>query len=377
MTGLRVLMINPLETRGGEERVVLDLVHGLTRSGHEVGVVCSPDTSWRTELAGAPLHAASVAGGAWTYTKAVRAAVREFRPSIVHAHGAHPGVLGRLGSAGLRVPLVWTVHLHPEWNSPKVRASFAFRSALKGVLAALDPVTSMTVFVSDALAERFGEFAWRAPRPRTVIRNGIDTQTYRPDPEAGRRFRAEHGLPADGRLVGMVARLTPRKGVHLLCEAMQQLTSERVTCVVAGEGEDRARIEATRDRLGLGERFRLLGQIPDIPPFLSALDLGVLPSSAEGLPLSVMEMLSAGVPVLLSEIPEHTDFQVAGQAARTFPLGDPSVLARAIDAIFEGPLDPELGATARRAALEYFSRDRMVREHEELYALLAQTSGSS
>lgn len=361
----RVLLAAPMRTRGGEERVVLELARRLGTRGIEAGLACDPAGPLLEELEGAlPVFAVDYYGGERAAYRATRRAIASFEPDLVHCHGTRPGLSARAAALRSGVRAFWTVHLHPLWG-PRLERSLAARTAFRLGIWILSPFTSSTIFVSSALERGFRAFAWPGPLPRAVVTNGIDTEHFRPDPEVAARFRAEHAIPAESVLAGMVARLTPRKGIDLFLHALAAGDRSDLFAVVAGEGEDRPRLEALIGELGLSERCLLLGELDDTWPAGCALDIGVLPSRAEGLPLSVMEMLACGAPVLLSDIPEHADFTCAGDAAAFFSLDDEGDLTRRLAAI--GRRSPERSERARAAAVECFSLERMIDAYVALY----------
>ncbi|MAF64107.1 MAG: hypothetical protein CMJ84_00420 [Planctomycetes bacterium] len=361
----RVLLAAPMRTRGGEERVVLELARRLGTRGVTAGLACDPAGPLLKELEGSvPVFGVDYYGGERAAFRATRRAIAAFAPDVVHCHGTRPGLSARAAAVRSGVRVLWTVHLHPMWG-PRLERSLAARSAFRLGIWALSPFTASTVFVSSALERSFRSFAWPGPMPRAVVTNGVDIDHYRPDPTTAARFRAEHSIPEDAVLAGMVARLTPRKGIDLFIRALASCGRDDLFGLVAGEGEDRARLEGLIAGLGLQNRFRLLGEVEDTWPVVCALDVGVLPSHGEGLPLSVMEMLASGAEVFLSDIPEHADFACAGDALSSFALDDESGLARLLAGADRR--STQRSERARAAAVEHFDLERKIDAYVNLY----------
>ena len=275
------------------------------------------------------------------------------------------------------MPVVWTVQVHPAWAHPLGRASLFRRSSYVVALRLLDRVTTETVFVSEGLAEQVTEFIGRTPCRWSVVRNAIDVKRYRPSISSRQLFRAKLGISEDIRVVGVLARLIPRKGIDTFIRAMSLLTDRHVMGLIAGEGPLKDELESLTRAHGLGKRIRFLGHLESAEKFVAAIDVGVLVSRGEGFPLAVMEMMSAGVPVIVSDIPMHRGFREAVGAVAFVPPDDPKALALAMDNVLERSRSAEMGERARQFAENSFSTDRMVAGYCEVYRRVTMTSGGS
>ncbi len=139
-------------------------------------------------------------------------------------------------------------------------------------------------------------------RPRSAIGNGRDPALFHPDPAARARIRAEFGVPDDRVVVVAVSRLVRHKGYPELLAAMREVrrrTVGRRRAPASDHGED---LEPAFAAAGLGDRLRRLGYRDDIPALLAAADIFALPSHFEGLPMSVIEAMLAGLPVVATDI---------------------------------------------------------------------------
>jgi len=199
-----------------------------------------------------------------------------------------------------------------------------------------------------------------------VIHNGVDTDHYQPNPRRREECREELGVAKEQILAVMVARLTERKGIEQFMRALSLTSDKQVVGMVAGEGDDRKRLEALYIELELGSRFKFLGELADPRSLLAAADLGVLPSRGEGLPLCVMEMLSSGLPVAVSDIPEHAAFSSLSDAVSTFSLGSAEELGSLFD-LGQVWREPARREHARAQAVERFGFDRMLEEYIQAY----------
>jgi len=179
--------------------------------------------------------------------------------------------------------------------------------------------------------------------------------------------------PAVPQTVLTVARLDPQKGLHDLVAAAALVPEARV--MVVGEGPERRALETRIAHLGLGDRVHLLGFRSDVPDLLAGSDLFVLPSLFEGLPLSILEAMAAGKPVVATAIGGNDEAVVDGATGLLVPPGDPRALADAIRALLR---DPErrrrLGEAGRRRAEAEFSAPAMVRRVAAVYDELLAAS---
>jgi glycosyltransferase involved in cell wall biosynthesis len=262
-------------------------------------------------------------------------------------------VLGRLAAWLTRVPIrIFTVH------------GWAF-SAHRGMAAALyrwaerlvSRVTTVTVCVAER--ERVAGLAAGSCDERTtvVIHNGVD-------PTAALPRRRRDGTPP--RIV-TVGRLKAPKDPLTLVRALASVSGP-FEAVVVGDGPDRPAVEAEAERLALGGAVRLAGERADVMQLLADADIFVLSSRSEGLPLSILEAMSAGLPVVASRVGGVPEAVVDGETGLLVPPGEPSTLARALERLVADPaLRGRLGAAGRERVEELFHLDRCREAHVELY----------
>lgn len=320
-----------------------------------------------TVLAGGdgPLFAAAQATGARTVVlhrldnrlspwRAVSAflevlrALRAAAPDLVHVHSAKAGALGRLAAWCLRVPVVYTVHgfaFKPQ--APTLR-----RVAARIAEWCLAPITTRVICV--ARAERALAATLPIPARRIdVIPNGIPDTPLRAQPDAPLR-----------RLV-MVARLASPKRPDLLIRAFAQALRDAPASlfdgcelVIAGSGPAMPVLRALADSEAPG-RVSLCGDVTDIPSLLASAQGFVLVSDHEGLPLSVLEAMRAGLPVIASDLPGIRE-QVGDGDGRLIAGNDVDALAAALRELAASPaLRASLGQRARARYLRDFGLDAM------------------
>jgi glycosyltransferase involved in cell wall biosynthesis len=205
------------------------------------------------------------------------------------------------------------------------------------------------IAVSAALKE--GLVALGAPPDKvTVLRNGVDLDAFRPVPDRD-AARAELGL--DGPTLLSVGLLIPRKRHHLTIEALTLLPGYRL--LIAGEGPERAALEALAARLGVADRVRLVGPVPHarLPLYYTAADVMVLASSREGWANVLLESMACGTPVVATPAWGSREAVAAPEAGVVIDAASPEALAAGICRVLADP--PARAAT--RAYAERFGWD--------------------
>jgi glycosyltransferase involved in cell wall biosynthesis len=278
--------------------------------------------------------------------------------SVVHAHMFGSNVWGSLLGTLARVPAV-VAHEH-MWSFSGDRARTLIDRNLIGRLC--DAFVAVSQNAADSM---IGVEGIPADKVR-VIPNGIPPVQG----ADGARFRRDAGIAPDAPLVGSVGMLRPEKAFEVLIEAAAALRAERpdAVVVIAGEGEERAALEEAAERLGLGDAVRLLGYRSDTPDLVAALDVAVCCSDFEGTPLSVLQYMQAGVPVVATEVgglPELIDDNVNGLLV---PPRDAGALAAGIgELLADGALRKRLGEAAAARQRERYGIEETVRKIEGLY----------
>lgn len=366
---------------GGMRQHVLSLVASSDRGSFQPVVACPPDPLWLEQLrgAGVPAYALPIAGGLSPArdilaARALHRLMADLRPALIHCHGAKAALVGRLALASAQMagtarplpPLLYTVH------GPAAPGSRA--AALLADLAerALAPLATAFVAVSPALGERLKR-AWGIPEGRVyVIPNGVDVAAFHRLPPRAAARRAL-GLDPLRPTVGMAARLAPGKGVEVFLRAAAVVARRHPEAqfAVAGDGPLRRRVERLAGALGLGGRLRLLGFRSDMPRVLASLDVLVLPSQREGLPLVLLEGLAAGRAVVATRAGGIPDVLWHGRTGLLAPPGDPHALAAAVGLLLEDEvLRRRLGQAGRRHVQRHFSLEMMASRTHALYRIL-------
>jgi glycosyltransferase involved in cell wall biosynthesis len=263
---------------------------------------------------------------------------RRERVAIWHGHDYKSNALGLLLRPFWPMRLVTTVH---GW------VHFTRRTPLYyGIDRLCLPRYERVICVSEDLRRRCLEFGVPARRC-VLIENGIDTAEFSRDLSAA-EARKQLGAPPGRFLLGAVGRLSAEKGFDLLVRAVGQLAAEGmdVGLLIAGEGDERDRLQALVGELGLGERVRLLGYCPDTRALYQAVDVYVLSSLREGLPNVLLEAMALETPVVATRIAGVPRLVRDGENGLLVEPGDARALAAAVCRLAG---DPELRARLGRA----------------------------
>jgi len=372
-TEVRRLAFLLTQDRGGPVDVTVELALALSEVPGWTVRVFGPRPARGAERIAALHTEVLVEGkGALGAIRRARQQVGAWRPDVVHAQDRRSGLVCA-GAAwgpqrsGRPRAVVHSYHGVPDdvtepWfrgvgGPPPSRYTRSVLAAdalvARAVTRTVVPAASMGRFLQDRL---------RVPAHRVVhIDNGL------PLPPAS--------VPAGPVLrllfVGLLLR---RKGVHVLLEAMARATlSPDVVLQVAGDGPERAELEATADRLGLRDRVTFLGFRSDVPRLLAESDAFVLPSAMEQQPLVLIEALGAGKPVVATDVGGVAEM-VAG-AGIVVPVGDTAALGRALEHLTTGEDATRWGERAAAVARERFSVETARDRHLSLYTdLLGERS---
>lgn len=290
------------------------------------------------------------------------------KADILHMHGYGATTFGRMVAARRKLPSI--VHEHANLTDTPWFQKVADK--------ALAPHTDLALAVSRSTAE-FVVKARLIPEERTkVVYLGVPLDEFSRPRAADeiREARRALGIRSDFMVFGTVTRLMPSKGNEYLVDAVRPV-AERLPAArfyIVGEGELQAELEARAKALNLGDRLTFVGFRRDVAQALSAFDVAVFPSLWEGTPLTVLEALAMGKPIVSTDADGLQDVLTHGEDALIVPRRDPAALAAAMLRLATDAGErARLGANARRTGASY-DIDLFVRKMERLYTLLHETS---
>ncbi len=345
---------------------LLPLMRGLRQRGHEVVGVCAEGPlldlprSEGFRIIPAPM-ARSL--NPFAQLRCLMELVRIFRqekPDLVHAHMPISGLLARAAAHIAGVPhIAYTCHGFlfnqpgPAWRQ---RLSLMLERAAGRITGSFFTVSGEEA--EDAMRLRIH------PAPVPVL-NGRDPARFRPDPETRARIRAELGASETDCVIIAVSRLVRHKGYRELLQAMQGAPRSAMLWVVGerlptDHGPDLER-DFAEAAVFLGPRLLRLGYRHDIASLLAGADIFCLPSHFEGLPMSIIEAMLTGLPVVATNIRGPREQVLHGVTGLLVP---PMQAAHLADALGQLVHDPELraamGRAGRERALEHFDETKIV-----------------
>lgn len=345
---MRILhVIQELRT-GGAERILLSAYRGAREAGHEVFVAAAPGPL-AAELDTEPLPLPLVRRQPWRVPSAVRAvhrAVRVTSPDVVHAYNPAMGLAAGLATGrGRRPPGLVNLQGGPEEDWPAT-----IRLVRLSGLAAV----ACGPGVAAAMAEH-------GLAPVATVPNAVGPA---PLPASRSAFGVPDGTP----VVLAVGRLVEQKHHALAIRALAELPD--TVLAVAGDGPLRPDLEREAAQAGVADRVRLLGERSDARALMGAADVVVMPSRWEGLPLSALETLASGTPLVATDVRGLRELLTNDENALLVPE-DPRALAAALRRVLG---DRELAARLAAAGKQVEgagSDERLIERFLELYEKLA------
>lgn len=362
--------------RGGAERVIETHLKTTRGTDYEF-VVCSltqgGDLIGHLEDAGASVHLLDKrrSGNLGVIPRIIGLARRE-RIDLLHLHNPSAALWGTFAVqfGALGIPIVRTEHRPYLAHTLRTVHRLLYPSLTKRarrVICVCDAVRNSYTARFSALAERF-----------VTVHNGIRLEPFEHLPPKD-RCRKLHKLPIGVHLVGSVGRLVPVKNHLGLVTAFSEI-KKRVPdahLAIVGEGELKDIIVTHAGDLGIADAVSILPATPDIAQFYRALDLFVLPSHSEGLPLTLLEALAAGLPAVASEVGGIPEIIKDGVNGRLAADSDVAGLAeKAIGLLLDGKRASAMGEAGRETVHRRFTAARMVEGIEHVYEeVLGGTSG--
>jgi glycosyltransferase involved in cell wall biosynthesis len=350
---VRILhVIQELRT-GGAERILVSLFRGAREAGHDVRVAAAPGVlagELDSELLPMPIVDRRISRIP-SAVRAVRRAVGETRPDVVHSHNPVMGLATGIATyRGRRPSGLVSVHGVPEDDWPPA----ARLVRLSGL-----PAVACGPEVDEAL-ERHGV------TPLAMIPNAVGAA---PPPADRAALAREWGLEPGTRLVLAVGRLVEQKNHALAIRALAEVPN--ASLAIVGDGPLRPELEQVATETGVSDRVVFAGLRPDARALMGAADAIVLPSHWEGLPLVALEALASGTPLVATEVRGLRELVTDGREALLVPPDDQHALARALRRVLD---DPELAAALAGRAREVDgagSEAEMVERFLALYERLA------
>lgn len=357
---MRILYVITRSEPGGAQMHVLDLIQGLPPS-FETAVVTGEEgfLADRARSLGSlvfcipelkrSMHPYRDTKAAWKIWRIIKT----FQPDLIHAHTFKAGVTGRLAAFFADVPSLYTAH---GWQfasgTPSLQKLVAFPGELVSAVLG-DGVVTVSRYDS-RLAARTGV----TRRGKTwMIRNGVPDSPLRADPGGETTVN-----------IVMVGRFAEQKDHLLLLHALRHVQGAWELRLV-GDGPTKQKIEAETQKLCLTNRVHFLGARSDVPEILAASQIFVLASFYEGLPLSVLEAMRAGLPTVVTDVGGIRDCVFDGRTGFVVRPQDREDMRSALQTLIESrTLRRQMGSAARVLYERSFTSERMLAKTLAVYS---------
>jgi glycosyltransferase involved in cell wall biosynthesis len=349
---------------GGQEIRILEEARGLISRGHDVSVLCPPESRIYSEAPryNVPVTALPIGRKRLRGLLALRRWLNHNRPDVVNTHSSTDSWLTGLACATLNEPpaVVRTRH---------ISAPIAVNAGSRWLYGRS---AQHVVTTGEALRRTLITELGLSPERVTSIPTGIDTNRFAPGDKA--TVRQALSLDPDCPYLGIVATLRSWKGHAYLLEAFAKLSAPGWKLLIIGEGPQSENIQTKIAALNLQDNVLLVGQKTDPETWMRALDIFCLPSYAnEGVPQSIMQAMLTGLPIITTPVGAILEAVSDGETALVVEPRNANALAAAIRQLIEDePLARRIGCAARERALARFSLEHMLNRMETLFMTVAK-----
>lgn len=365
---LSAMMFSNATVRAGAEEHVLELLRGLDRRQFRLQLAC-PEVLLEkygndipSDVRVTPImldHLSDIRG-------AVRLAraLRQQKIDILHSHMFRASLfaspIGKL--CGVPV-IIETTHVRETWRMSWLKSKFIVDRAVGHLI-------DHYIAVSEANSRYLIGQKRISAKKVSVIQNGCSVERVDPSKAHPEGIRESLGFSKDDLMLLVMARLEPQKGHLILLQALSLLRTGfpniRLICLGTGVLEEELK-KAARD-LGLEDIVRFVGFRSNVGDWLAAADIGVLPSFYEGLPLTAVETLAAGIPLVATAVDGTPEVVIDGETGLLVPPGDPAAMAEAIGRLARQPdLRRQFALAGRDWVTKRFTIQRQVEQTSNLY----------
>jgi len=362
---LRVMFFITSMPVGGAETLLVNLIRRLDRSRFSPELCCLKDKGPLGEMLAEeiPVFSNQISSkyDVLVYRRLARLLEQRRIDAIVTVGAGDKMFWGRLSAWCAQVPVILSALHSTGWPDGIGRLN-----------RMLTRITDGFIGVADAHGRHLVENE-RFPLEKVfVIPNGVDTQRFQANHRSS-ELRRQIGLPTGARVAGIVAALRPEKNHELFLQAAAAVRKQIDSAhfLVIGDGPRRQPLEQLTTELGLGDCVHFLGTRSDIPELLSAMDAFVLTSHMEANPVSILEAMATGKPVVAPSVGSIPESVRDGETGYLFNPGDlEQVSERLLDVLSHPDRAKSMGQTGRELVQASWSLDRMVSGYEELIEML-------
>jgi sugar transferase (PEP-CTERM/EpsH1 system associated) len=361
----RILYINQSMAMGGIESMIVDFARLLPPDEFDPHVaVFESGGSLESALneRRVPLHPLNKREGIdLGLLFRLRRLLRTHGIDVIHSHNYSAWLYAGLAARGLGE----TIHVHTEHSEVDF---FRRRYAAERWLSRMTThVVAVSKHVHDVMIREVGIHPARV----RLIYNGVDTTRFAPNALARKAVRGALNLSRDQIVIGIIARLATIKNHDLLLRAYAPLCrkpNNRARLVIVGDGTERGPLGHLAHQLGIAEHVLFLGERRDTPELLNAFDIYVLPSFNEGMNLTLLEAMSSGLPVVVTNVGGNVEMVEEGVTGYLVPSNDIAALSERLRQLTDAPESrARMGRQGREHILRLFDQQVMMDQYLSLY----------
>lgn len=354
---IKVLHIHGSADIGGAEKIVFDILRKMDRGLFEIRVLF--DCASGPMMSYYRSEGIDILGSGGVIRDSLF--VRKYNPDIIHLYG-------------LKVNLKWRLFLKLIGFKCVVGSILGLtnKQSIGFWRVKLDVWTArfLTVYVSNSkkVADYLKAKGFPAEK-LSVIYNGVEVDKYKSLSVERREDLKKHlGIPLDSIVISCVANLRPVKGHIFLIDALSALRELNFSAIMIGDGTLRDSLIEYSIKKGLNDKTKFLGQRFDIPELLSITDIFVLSSLSEGMPLSIMEAMASGLPVVATNVGGVSELVIDGETGLLVPPRMPKLLAEKIRLLMNNEaLRNTMGLKGQVRVKDNFTLEIMVEKTEAVY----------
>jgi len=361
---IKILQITGNLGIGGLERVVVNLCKHLNKDLFDVSVVCLNFLgAFADELENEGIKVYLTPKKKkidYFLFWGLKDIIGKVKPDIVHTHNTNAFIDGAIASILSKVPV--KIHTDHARVFPDKKRYMIIERILSYFI-------DQIIAVSHETKENLIKFEHIDQKMITVIKNGIDGTKYKKKIDIGYKIK-KLKLDQFKHIIGLGVRLTEQKGISYLIKAAPIILQNypQTAFVIAGKGPLKDQLETEVSNLNLQTNFFFLGPRLDMYEILQVLDIYVLPSEWEGLPLVILEAMAAKKAIIATNIGGNSMAIENGKSGYLIPPKNPSILAEKICELLESPEKIKIfGENAYTKFVNEFSIEFMIQEHEKIY----------
>lgn len=357
-----VQLVTRMDVLGGAQTHVSDLTKGLRLHGHEVILISHGEGPLTKELQALSItyehiQTLGVPIQPWKDLQAYRQLIKllkKYKPDLLAIHSSKAGILGRMAGWRLGIPTIFTAH---SWSFSGLEPGLK-RNCYIGMEKLAGALSSGIITVSHH-NYREAEKAKIAQKPRMhVIHNGIHDDEW---------LSAAHTGVRKLELI-MVARFAHPKNHPLFFQALQELTHLPWHLTLIGDGPLLPEMKSYVTQCGWQHRVHFTGEIKEVAEYLQRAHLFVLVSSSEGLPISIIEAMRAGLPVIASDVGGISELVDEGETGYVVEKNDVTALITALETLITKEEQRiRFGNNARQKYVEDFTFEKMLKDTVHYY----------